>query len=144
MQTFYFSIAESKDGDLYVIESRDKKGRFLGVVSEATHEEALSEAKALSLSTLLSFAEDGENPLEALFLRTPKKEHIQLSVQDLFPVFLRAKRCRHGLTQAVVAERLNMRQQVYARLERPGKSNPTLATVDRISSILREDILALA
>jgi len=47
------------------------------------------------------------------------------------------------LTQSAMAAQLAVAQQVYARLERPGKANPT-ATVQRLSVILQEDLLALA
>jgi DNA-binding XRE family transcriptional regulator len=144
MRHFFLRIEETRDGILHVIQTRDKKGRFLGVVSEPTRIEALAEAKALALETLLEFAEGPVPPQDSLFLTPPKTGALELSLQDLFPILLRHKRSQRGLTQTALAEQLDIKQQVYARLERPGKSNPTLSTVQRLSTILKEDILALA
>jgi DNA-binding XRE family transcriptional regulator len=143
MQTFFVAETVSRDGPLFVAEARDKKGRFLGVVSEATRAESLAALKALVLEMLLEFADQGENPLLCLYRTVPRQGGLDLRFQELFPVVLRYKRCRRGLTQSAMAARLAVAQQVYARLERPGKANPTLSTVQRLSTILHEDILAL-
>lgn len=144
MANYFIRIEESRDDALHVVVSRDKKGHFLGVASEESRAEALAEAKALALEALLDLADQGEFPLQDLYHVAPRQGGILLNLQDLFPILLRYKRCQHGLTQTALAERMDVRQQVYARLERPGKSNPTLATIERLSFILDEDILALA
>jgi len=41
-----------------------------------------------------------------------------------------------GLTQAQVADALGMSQQAYRNFERPGKSNPTLRRLQRLSEVL--------
>jgi DNA-binding XRE family transcriptional regulator len=92
---------------------------------------------------LLEFADQGENPLQCLYRAARTHGRLELFFHELFPVLLRYKRCRHGLTQSAMAAQLAVAQQVYARLERPGKANPT-ATVQRLSVILQEDLLALA
>jgi|MudIll2142460700_1097286.scaffolds.fasta_scaffold275355_2 predicted RNase H-like HicB family nuclease/DNA-binding XRE family transcriptional regulator len=52
------------------------------------------------------------------------------------PLVIRMGRQRRGLTQRQVAAALGISQQAYQRLESPGKSNPTLKTLDRLSGIL--------
>ena len=41
-----------------------------------------------------------------------------------------------GLTQAQVADTLGMSQQAYRKFEMPGKSNPTLRSLRRLSEVL--------
>jgi antitoxin HicB len=49
---------------------------------------------------------------------------------------LRAWREQAGLTQARLARRLGITTQSYQRMERPGRANLTLATLDRIARAL--------
>ena len=143
MQIYFVSCTETRDGDLFVAEAGDRKGRFLGVVSEASRSASLAALRSLALEMLLEFAEQGEHPLRCLYRAAPKGGGLELSIRELFPLLLRYQRCRRGMTQAAMAARLAVAQQVYARLERPGRANPTLATVQRLSAILDEDLLAL-
>ncbi len=144
MRTYFFRVEVSRDEKLYVAQAFDKRGAFLGVVSEETREDALVEVKALALEALLQIASEGKDPLEGLYQNPPKTGGVQATLQDVFPIVLRFKRCKHGLSQTRLAESMNVRQQAYSKLERPGKSNPTLATIEQLSLILKEDILALA
>ncbi len=52
------------------------------------------------------------------------------------PLTILAARKRRGLTQAQVAKALGVTQQAYRKFETPGKSNPTLKTLERISNVL--------
>jgi len=45
-------------------------------------------------------------------------------------------RKRRGLTQQQVADALGISQQAYRKLEVPGKSNPTLKTLERLGGVL--------
>jgi antitoxin HicB len=49
-------------------------------------------------------------------------------------------RKRRGLTQQQAADALGISQQAYQRLEIPGRSNPTLRTLARISAVLGLDL----
>ena len=49
-------------------------------------------------------------------------------------------RKRRGLTQQQAADALGISQQAYRRLEIPGKSNPTLKTLARLSAVLGLDL----
>ena len=144
MRTFFFRVEEARDENLYVAQAFDKKGAFMGVVSEETREAALVSVKALALESLLQIASKGKNPLEGLYQDPPKAGGGNVTLQDVFPVVLRFKRCKHGLSQTRLAKSMNVRQKTYSKLERPGKSNPTLATIELISSILKEALLTLA
>src|SRR5262249_60595313 len=49
-------------------------------------------------------------------------------------------RKRRGLTRQQAASALGISQQAYRKLESPGKSNPTLRTLERISAVLGLDL----
>ncbi|MBM4356115.1 MAG: helix-turn-helix transcriptional regulator [Deltaproteobacteria bacterium] len=46
-----------------------------------------------------------------------------------------------GLTQQEVAARLGVSYQAYQRMERPGRSNLTVATLDRIARALQRELV---
>jgi transcriptional regulator with XRE-family HTH domain len=49
-------------------------------------------------------------------------------------------RKRRGLTQQQAADALGISQQAYRKFEMPGKSNPTIRTLARISAVLGLDL----
>lgn len=65
---------------------------------------------------------------------------IEVSLTVAFAVRLRKLRMKRGLSQAEVAKRLEITQQAYAKLETPLKTNPSLQTIERISSALDTDV----
>ena len=142
MRQYFVAFAESRDGELFVLRAHDKGQHFLGVVSEPSREEALAAMKSLALETLLEYADDGLSPLALLYVKPPRNGSIEVYLQDLFPLVLRYHRSRKGITQSALASQLAMTQQVYARFERPGSANPTLATVHRLQEALDEDLLS--
>jgi antitoxin HicB len=52
------------------------------------------------------------------------------------PLAILSARKRRGLTQVAVAKELGITQQAYRKFETPGRSNPTLKTLERISEVL--------
>ena len=147
MRRHFVAVSASRDieSGLCVLEARDRQHHFLAVVSEETKAKALEELKGLVLEVLLAQAEGRKDPLSDLYLHVPSRgEGMELLPQDLFPILLRHRRCRRGRTQAEVAAELAITQQVYARLEKPGRSNPTLATIQRLEQALGEHLLTLA
>ena len=46
-----------------------------------------------------------------------------------------------GLSQSQMARRLGISTQAYQRIERPGRSNLTVASLDRIARALGKDLL---
>ena len=51
------------------------------------------------------------------------------------PILLRKLRVKKNLTQGDIAKVLGISYQAYQRLERPGKSNPTLKTLERLAKV---------
>jgi len=56
------------------------------------------------------------------------------------PVILRKLRLRKKLTQSDIAKVLGISYQAYQRLEKPGKSNPTLKTLERLAKVFDKDL----
>ncbi len=57
---------------------------------------------------------------------------IEVDLKIAFAISLRSMRMKKGLSQAIVAKKLGISQQAYAKLESP-TSNPSLETIKRIS-----------
>ena len=56
------------------------------------------------------------------------------------PILLRKLRETRKLTQGDIAKVLGISYQAYRRLERPGKSNPTLKTLERLAKVFNKDL----
>jgi antitoxin HicB len=56
------------------------------------------------------------------------------------PILLRKLREKRKLTQGDVAKVLGISYQSYQRLEKPGKSNPTLKTLERLAKVFDKDL----
>ena len=57
---------------------------------------------------------------------------------------VRGWREEQGLTQSQMAKRLGVTTQAYQRMERPGRSNLTVATLDRIATALGKRLVLAA
>ena len=56
------------------------------------------------------------------------------------PILLRKLRETRKLTQGDIAKVLGISYQAYQRLEKPGKSNPTLKTLERLAKVFNKDL----
>ena len=56
------------------------------------------------------------------------------------PIYLRKMREARKLTQSDVAKVLGISYQSYQRLERPGKGNPTLKTLERLAKVFDREL----
>lgn len=65
--------------------------------------------------------------------------HLAPEVRTAF--LLRVWREEAGLSQGQLARRLGISTQAYQRMERPGRSNLTVATLDRIASALGKHLV---
>lgn len=52
----------------------------------------------------------------------------------------RLREMRKGRSQSEIAEELGVTYQVYQRLETPGKCNPTLKTVEKLSAVFGKKV----
>lgn len=56
------------------------------------------------------------------------------------PIMLRKLRDTNKLTQSDVAKVIGVSYQAYQRLEKPGKSNPTVRTLDRLARVFHKNL----
>lgn len=56
------------------------------------------------------------------------------------PILLKRLRETRKLTQGDIAKVLGISYQAYQRLEKPGKSNPTIKTLERIAKVYNKDL----
>ena len=66
-----------------------------------------------------------------------------LIVPDLdiaIPLAILSARKRRGFTQEQVADALGISQQAYRKFELPGRANPTLRSLQRLSEVLRLEL----
>lgn len=56
------------------------------------------------------------------------------------PILLKKLRETRKLTQGDIAKVLGISYQAYQRLEKPGKSNPTLKTLERLARVFNKDL----
>ena len=56
------------------------------------------------------------------------------------PIFLRKQRKARKLRQGDVAKKLGISYQSYQRLEKPGKSNPTLKTLQGLAKVFDKEL----
>jgi antitoxin HicB len=56
------------------------------------------------------------------------------------PILLRKFREKKKFTQGDIAKVLGISYQAYQRLEKPGKSNPTLKTLERLAKVFNKDL----
>ncbi len=121
----------------YLVEFPDLPGCL---TEGETLEEALHNAKEALTGYLASvFDRDLKIPKpssikgKGVYLVEPEPE---VSV----PIVLRGLRETKKLTQGDIAKVLGISYQAYQRLERPGKSNPTLKTLERLAKVFHKDL----
>jgi antitoxin HicB len=56
------------------------------------------------------------------------------------PILLKRLRETRKLTQGDIAKVLGISYQAYQRLEKPGKSNPTIKTLERLAKVYNKDL----
>jgi antitoxin HicB len=66
--------------------------------------------------------------------------HIEPEPEVSVPIILRKLRESRKLTQGDMAKVLGISYQAYQRLEKPGKSNPTIKTLERLARVFDKDL----
>lgn len=106
--------------------------------------DTLGEAKTMAQDALSLYLEEAKDP--KWDVPKPKnrkgKEYywIRPNLEVTIPLMLRQKRIESGFTQAQIAQKLGITIQQIQKLETPGKSNPTVKTLERISQALNVDL----
>lgn len=109
-----------------------------------THEEAIEMAQE-ALSVALESEFDRDQPLPSSHKPKAKGGNkvvfIPLEPEVRMAYLLRRWREDAGLSQKQLAERLEISFQAYQRMERPGRSNLTIATLQRIAQALHKTLV---
>jgi len=66
--------------------------------------------------------------------------HIEPEPEVAVPIILRKLRESKRLTQSDIAKVLGISYQAYQRLEKPGKSNPTIKTLERLARVFDKNL----
>jgi antitoxin HicB len=133
---YYGRVAKQRGGG-YLVEFPELPGCL---TEGATVAEALDNAReALSGWLFVAIKHGDEVPPS----RARRGRGLHRVVPDLdvrIALAILSARKRRGLTQQQAADALGISQQAYRKLEMPGKSNPTIRTLARISAVLGLDL----
>jgi antitoxin HicB len=126
-----------KDGKSYSVEFPD----LPGCISMG---DTLEEAKTMAQDALSLYLEEAKDPQWTVPKPKTRKGReyywIRPGLEVSIPLMLRQKRIEAGFTQAQMAQKLGITIQQVQKLETPGKSNPTVKTLERISQALNVDL----
>ncbi len=130
-------IKYSSDDRTYLVEFPD----LPGCLTEGdTIEEAKQNAREALTGYLASVFERGLKIPDPSLLRRKNICHIEPEPEVAIPILLRKLRETRKLTQGDIAKVLGISYQAYQRLEKPGKSNPTLKTLERLAKVFDKDL----
>lgn len=130
-------ITHVPEDSKYLVEFLD----LPGCLTEGdTFEAAKRSAKEALTGYLASAFEKGTSVPEPSTARARGVYFIEPEPEVSVPVVLRRLREARGLTQPDIADALGISHQAYQRLERPGKSNPTLKTLARLAKVFGKDL----
>lgn len=120
-----------------------------GVVTYGNDREHALEMAAEALNASLESEYDRNRPLPAA-RKKPKAQKgreavfIELDPEIRTAFLVRSWREKSGLSQAQMARRMGISTQAYQRMERPGRSNLTVATLSRITAALGKQLIVEA
>ena len=129
---YYLALIKKQKDKKFLVEFPGLPGCLTG---GRTFEKALSNAKEALDGWLAAHCDRDLNiPMPHAGKKKGNGLHlIEGNVQIEFAIGLRQLRKKKGLTQTQVADKLNITQQAYAKLETPLKANPSLTTIQKLS-----------
>ena len=125
------------DDKSYLVEFPDLPGCL---TEGKTLEEARQNAREALTGYLASIFERNLKIPEPSGLKGKSIHQIEPEPEVSVPVILRKLRETRRLTQSDIAKVLGISYQAYQRLEKPGKSNPTLKTLERLAKVFEKDL----
>jgi antitoxin HicB len=121
----------------YLVEFPD----LTGCLTEgASKDEAIHNAREALTGYLASIFERNLKIPEPSKMTGKNIHMIEPEPEVAVPVFLRKQRESRKLTQSDVAKVLGISYQTYQRLEKPGKSNPTLKTLEKLAKVFGKEL----
>ena len=105
-----------------------------------TLEEAKRNAKEALTGYLSSVFDRNLKIPEPSALKGRNIYFIEPEPEVTIPILLRKLRETRKLTQGDIAKVLGISYQAYQRLEKPGKSNPTIKTLERLAKVFNKEL----
>ena len=133
----YYARMRKQRGSGYLIEFPDLRGCL---TEGKTVQEALDNAREALSGWLFVAIRKGDEVLPSTVCRRRGYHLIVPDVDVAIPLAILSARKRRGFTQKQVAGALGISQQAYRKFEIPGKSNPTLKSLRRLSEVLGLEI----
>ncbi len=126
-----------KQDKSYLVEFPD----LPGCLTEGTSlDDAMSNAKEALTGYLASIFEREHKIPDPSKIKGRNVYLIEPEPEVSVPIILRKLRVKKKLTQGDIAKALGISYQAYQRLEKPGKSNPTLKTLERLAAVFNKDL----
>ena len=129
----YCARIRKQRGGGYLVEFPDLPGCL---TEGATVPDALTNAREALSGWLFVAIKHGDEIPTSRVRRGRGYHHVLPDLDVTIPLAILSARKRRGLTQQQVAAALGISQQAYRKLEVPGKSNPTLKTLERLGGVL--------
>ncbi len=137
MISYPAKIKYIKEDKSYLVEFSD----LPGCLTEGDSlEEAKHNAKEALTGYLSSIFERNFKIPEPSKIKGKNFYLIEPEPEVTIPIILRKLREKKKLTQGDIAKVLGISYQAYQRLEKPGKSNPTLKTLERLAKVFDKDL----
>ena len=133
----YYARIRKQRGGGYLVEFPDLRGCL---TEGATLAEACKNAREALSGWLFVAIKHGDAVPAGRAHRGRSFHRIVPELDVRIALAILSARKRRGLTQQQAASALGISQQAYRKLEIPGKSNPTLRTLERISAVLGLDL----
>jgi len=135
--TYPARIKKLSEDRTYLVEFPD----LPGCLTEGDSlEEAKQNAKEALTGYLASVFERNLTIPDPSALKGKNVYNIEPEPEVAVPIILKKLRETRKLTQSDIAKALGISYQAYQRLEKPGKSNPTLKTLERLAKVFDKDL----
>lgn len=131
------AVTFDPEDNSYLVEFVDLPGC---ITEGESLEEALSNGREALTGFLASLVERNRPIPEPSLARNKNIHFIEPEPEVGIPVILRKLRENSKLTQGDVARVLGITYQAYQRLEKPGKSNPTIKTLERLARVFHKSL----
>jgi len=131
------TITFATEDNGYLVEFIDLPGC---ITEGESLEDALGNAREALTGFLASLFERNLPIPEPSQVRKKNIHLIEPDAEVEIPIMLRKLRENSKLTQGDVAKVLGITYQAYQRLEKPGKSNPTVKTLERLARVFHKSL----
>ena len=130
----YFALIKKEKDGSYFVEFPELRGCF--TEGKSLKEAKLNASEALNLWLSVAISERNFNIPNPKVRKGENYYPIDVELQIALAIVLKKTRKMKKLSQAQVARKLGITQQTYAKFELPLKTNPSLATLQKLAKAL--------